>query len=105
MNLMNRRPRNHAFPRGLVPLALSAVVMVSMLHVPGTAVAQDGLPPDWCRLDAPGLWRDLREKARAAGTREVGDCPAGGIRHGCPNAWSCRCPVGAIWTWSGSIFP
>lgn len=78
MNLMKHRARDRAFPRGIVPPALSVVVMVAMLHTPVTAGAQDGLPPDWCRLDAPGLWRDLREKARAAGTRDIGDCPSGG---------------------------
>ena len=45
----------------------SAATYATPLQVP---------PADWCKLDAPGVYRGLAAKARAKGTREIGACPA-----------------------------
>jgi len=57
--------------RALLALALSAG--------PVAVQAQNAdLADDWCRQDAPGLWRGLRESARTQGSKEVAACPKGG---------------------------
>ena len=68
----------HVFTNCRIPLAFLAVVSSAFLNVPDIAKAQISLPRDWCRLDAPGLWNELRANARDSGTREIGPCPIGG---------------------------
>lgn len=47
--------------------------------IPSPALASEAVQEDWCRLDAPGLWRSLREEAHKTGTRELEPCPTGGL--------------------------
>lgn len=53
---------------------LAAPLLLSAAPTPTQAQAQDH-DPNWCERDAPGLYRQLRQKARRAGEQEV-TCPA-----------------------------
>tara|TARA_R110002074_G_scaffold283900_5_gene455546 strand:+ start:1985 stop:3847 length:1863 start_codon:yes stop_codon:yes gene_type:complete len=52
------------------------------------------LVPDWCRLDAPGLYRELRAEARAAAIRDVAACPTGGVPQDMPKHLVVPLPCG-----------
>lgn len=68
-----KRGGTHSKPRAR---RAAVAVLVACMALP--VAAQEDIPEDWCKFDAPGLWRGLREKARAAGTRDIGACPLGG---------------------------
>ena len=51
-------------------------------------------PEAWCELDAPGLWRSLREAARAEKRKELDPCPAGGSPTGMPSRLVVPLPCG-----------
>lgn len=73
-------------------------VIATVLTLGGLAFPQIGQAEtpstEWCRLDAPGLWRALREEARAAGTRTVGPCPSGGDPENVPKQLVVPLPCG-----------
>ena len=48
----------------LVCKAILTLFVLSLTITPNNAIASEELDQAWCRLDAPGLWRNLREKAR-----------------------------------------
>ena len=62
----------------LVCKAILTLFVLSLTITPNNAIASEELDQAWCRLDAPGLWRNLREKARSEGTTKIGPCPSGG---------------------------
>lgn len=52
------------------------------------------LSADWCALDAPGQYRELRAKARALGERTPGNCPLGGEPESLPERLVVPLPCG-----------
>jgi hypothetical protein len=69
-----RLPIHHPFRT----LALLSALAMAPFHgyAAGPDAAAPTVPKDWCRLDAPGLYGDLRSKAAASGAKQVPDCPA-----------------------------
>lgn len=58
---------------------ISSCLLAATSLIPVQLMAAEALEDDWCRYDAPGLWRALRERARDEGTRELDACPGGGL--------------------------
>lgn len=60
-------------------LYLCAAILSLLAALAGHARAQEPpdtvLPTDWCALDAPGTYRELRRQAREDGTGVLGACP------------------------------
>lgn len=59
----------------LKSVGMLAAVFVLQSAAPTFAAPAEAPPADWCKLDAPGVYRRLIAEARAKGTREIGACP------------------------------
>ena len=77
---------------------ISTVTVVASSLLCSAAIAQDipssKLAADWCRLDAPGLYRTLRVEARKAASRDVAACPTGGVPKNMPKRLVIPLPCG-----------
>lgn len=60
----------------VVRATVAAIVLSATAAAADTPLAPaPELAENWCELDAPGLFRQLRQEARDAGRSEVGPCP------------------------------
>jgi hypothetical protein len=57
-------------------VGMLGAVVAALSAAPALADPAEVPSADWCKLDAPGVYRGLVAEARAKGTREIGACPA-----------------------------
>jgi len=86
-------------PESLAPLTWTmsltlALALTGSAPIHAQTGPVTGLSEGWCELDAPGLYRALRSRARAAGTREIGACPTGGTPNELPRQLVIPLPCG-----------
>lgn len=87
-------PNAGSLPRQVCAATCALFVAMAPLPAPADPAPAPVLAADWCQFDAPGLWRGLREMARAAGRREIGPCPTSDTAEALPRRLVIPLPCG-----------